>query len=106
MTKKLSRIAIDTMTFDQELGEWKLFATFEAVGEKPHSHVVAFRAALAPRWSEDRIRETCTRSVLVAAGRYLIGGLTGDSSATDFHNEYDLAELTCGESAALFGDVA
>lgn len=103
---KIKRISIDAPIFDAVDLEWKLHATFDAVGAPPHSHVVSLSQILASDMTEGGIVETCTRAALVAAGSYLIGKLTGQSSATDFYEKRDLDDLTDQERTALMGDQA
>ena len=102
--KTLNVISISSLSFDEYDLEWKVRATFKAAGEKPHSHIVSMSRALGDGQTEDAIRETCTRAVLVAAGRYMLGTLTGESSATDFYDKRDLDDLTEGERSVLTGD--
>lgn len=102
--KKLNVISISSLAFDAVDLEWQVYATFKAVGEKTHAHVVSMSRALGDGQTEDAIRETCTRAVLVAAGRYMLGTLTGESSATDFFDKRDLDDLTEGERSVLTGE--
>ncbi len=103
-SKKLTRVALDALFFDAELGEWNLAATFEAAGEPPHQHVVSFRQELVGPASEQQIRSICVRAALIAADHYQWGDFQGAASATDFHAEADLEQLTAFERAALFGE--